>query len=520
MLAPPPSNPVPTPVLVQPPSNPVPTPVLVQPPSNPIPTPVPVPPPSNPPTVENFLDDPAIAQELVNLAAILQNPTPTNTNLSPSSGAPTTSESNTSILSGTEIIRASVNTALKTGNIERATILIDRLFSEQFQQYLSPNNLSRELLSISELQKRLQDIEKATSTKPVIIYVLARAEQLDLILIPPNGELIYRSVPDAPRENVLAEARNFRNELTNPIRRSENSYFQTAQQLYNWIIAPLAADLQRLEIDTLVFSLDGGLRSLPVAALHDGQQFLVENYSMALIPSVNLVDTTYQSLKNARLLAMGASEFEELPPLPAVPVEVSTITSEWEGAAFLNKAFTLENLKLQRAQFPYPIIHLATHGEFQPGAIDNSYIQLWDDKLRLDDLRQLGWNNPPVVLLVLSACQTALGDEQAELGFGGLAVQAGVKSALASLWYVSDEGTLALMANFYNYLDNVPIKAEALRQAQIAMLKGEVRIEDGVLVVTGVPGGIPLPPELSYIGNRILSHPYYWSAFTTIGSPW
>jgi CHAT domain-containing protein len=241
---------------------------------------------------------------------------------------------------------------------------------------------------------------------------------------------------------------------------------------------------------------------------------------MSLIPSVNLVDTTYQSLKNARILAMGASEFEELPPLPAVPVEVATITSLWEGASFLNKTFTLDNLKLQRAQFAYPIIHLATHGEFQPGAIDNSYIQLWNEKLQLSDLRQLGWNNPPVELLVLSACQTALGDEQAELGFGGLAVQAGVKSAVASLWYVSDEGTLALMSSFYNYLENVPIKAEALRQAQIAMLKGEARIEDGVLIFPGESGRVTLPPELSYIESRNLSDPYYWSAFTTIGSPW
>ena len=357
-------------------------------------------------------------------------------------------------------------------------------------------------------------------TKPTIIYVLARAEQLDLILIPPNGDLIYRSVPDASRETILEVARKLRVEITSPIRRIGKNYLQPAQQLYEWIITPLAEDLQRLEIDTLVFSLDGGLRSLPVAALHDGEEFLVENYSMALIPSVNLVDTTYQSVKNARVLAMGASKFEELPPLPAVPVEVSTITSQRSGSAFLNEAFTEENLRQQRSRFPYPIIHLATHGEFQPGAIGNSYIQLWNSQLRLDNLRELGWNQPPVELLVLSACQTALGDEDAELGFAGLAVQAGVKSALASLWYVSDEGTLALMSSFYHYLENVEIKAEALRQAQVAMLKGEARIEDGVLVFPGMPGGIPLPPELSYLGTRDLSHPYFWSAFTTIGSPW
>ncbi|MFB8788770.1 MAG: CHAT domain-containing protein [Potamolinea sp.] len=104
---------------------------------------------------------------------------------------------------------------------------------------------------------------------------------------------------------------------------------------------------------------------------------------------------------------------------------------------------------------------------------------MWDTQLRLDQVRQLGWNNPAVDLLVLSACRTALGDEKAELGFGGLAVSSGVKSALASLWYVSDQGTLALMTEFYQQLKTAPIKAEALRQAQISMIKKQVRIENG-----------------------------------------
>jgi CHAT domain-containing protein len=143
---------------------------------------------------------------------------------------------------------------------------------------------------------------------------------------------------------------------------------------------------------------------------------------------------------------------------------------------------------------------------------------LWDTKLRLDQLRQLGWNNPPVELLVLSACRTALGDEQAELGFAGFAVLAGVKSALASLWYVSDQGTLGLMTEFYEQLNNAPIKAEALRQAQLAMIRGEVRLEDGQLRTP--KADIPLPPELLSLGNQKLAHPYYWSAFTMIGNPW
>jgi CHAT domain-containing protein len=133
-------------------------------------------------------------------------------------------------------------------------------------------------------------------------------------------------------------------------------------------------------------------------------------------------------------------------------------------------------------------------------------------------LPSLGWTKPPVDLLVLSACRTAVGDEQVELGFAGLAVQAGVKSVLASLWGVNDEGTLGLMSEFYQQLKVAPVKAEALRQAQLAMLKGEVRIEAGELVTS--EGRLPLPPELARVGDQSLTHPFYWGAFTLIGNPW
>jgi CHAT domain-containing protein len=111
-----------------------------------------------------------------------------------------------------------------------------------------------------------------------------------------------------------------------------------------------------------------------------------------------------------------------------------------------------------------------------------------------------------------------LGDEQAELGFAGFAVVAGVKSVLASLWYVSDRGTLGLMTEFYEQLNSAPIKAEALRQTQLAMLKGQVRLEGGKLRISRAE--IALPPELAEQGNQTLEHPYYWAAFTMIGNPW
>jgi CHAT domain-containing protein len=237
------------------------------------------------------------------------------------------------------------------------------------------------------------------------------------------------------------------------------------------------------------------------------------------MPSLTLTDTRYKDIKNSQILAMGASQFVEQKPLPAVPLELSTITdSVWQGEFFLNEAFTLENLKAQRQQQPFGIIHLATHASFQAGSSSNSYIQLWDSKLRLNQLRQLGWNNPPVELLVLSACQTALGNHDAELGFAGLAVQAGVKSTLGSLWFVSDEGTLGLMTEMYQQLKQAPIKGEALRQTQLAMLKGQVYFKGSQLVTSRQ--SVPLSGELAEIGDKSFEHPYFWAAFTLVGNPW
>jgi CHAT domain-containing protein len=342
------------------------------------------------------------------------------------------------------------------------------------------------------------------------------SDPLEVLLITDRGKPIVKRVRNATRSQVVKVAQEFRNDLTS---RRSRAYLASAKQLYRWFVAPLEEDLRSQEIKNLVFIMDTGLRSLPLAALHDGSDFIIANYSVGLMPSLSLTDTRYANVKNEQVLAMGASRFSDQNPLPAVSTELSVITQQlWTGRSFLNEAFTLENLQQARAQQPFGIVHLATHAEFQPGMPNNSYIQLWNTKLTLNQLRQFGLNNPSVELLVLSACRTALGDKNAELGFAGLAVQAGVKSGLGSLWYVNDEGTLAFMTEFYEQLKQAPIKAEALRQAQLAMLKGNVRLEGETLMTTR--NKFPLPPELAQLGSPDLSHPYYWSAFTMIGNPW
>ena len=420
-------------------------------------------------------------------------------------------------LEATPIQYADIEIQLDSGSVDKAVTFVDNLFTQQLTGY-TRQDYNTNLQPTQQFQAQLTEIERQTGKKTAIIYVLSRPDQLDLILVPPNGKLIYKSVSEATSTKLLKTVGRFKRAVANA-RSSNQSYLAPAQQLYNWTIAPLKPDLEKLGIDVLVFSMDQGLRSLPIAALHNGEQFLAEEYSLGLIPSIILTDTRYQSLRSAKVLAFGADKFTDFSPLPGVSIELSTITERWPGKAFLNQEFTLDNLKSQRRESPFAIVHLATHAEFRAGTPSNSYIQLWGDKkLRLDQLRRLGWNNPPVELLVLSACRTALGDESAELGFAGLAVQAGVKSALASLWHVSDEGTLALMTEFYTHLRSAPIKAEALQQAQIAMIRGKVGIKDGRL--RGAVGDLSLPPELGQSPEKTLSHPYYWSGFTMVGSPW
>ncbi|MFN6461157.1 MAG: CHAT domain-containing protein [Nostoc sp. DedVER02] len=418
--------------------------------------------------------------------------------------------------------------------IDTAFAEVDEQATRQFDQYLGQSRGSS-LKSLADARATLAEIQAKTGVKPAIIYaqftpsskISAKDKDiLDLVIVTAEGKPIRKRLPGVTRAKVLRVAQKFYNEISDVNKAATTSYLISAQQLYKWLILPQEAELQKQGIKNLAFVMDAGLRSIPLAALHDGKQFLIEKYSLGMLPSLSLTDTSYVDIKNSQLLAMGASEFtkdQNQNPLQAVPLEVSTIIQKlWRGKFLLNKDFTLKNLKGQRQQNPYGMIHLATHVDFVSGDSSKSYIQLYDTKLRLDQVRQLGWNKPPVELLVLSACKSAFGDEQAELGFAGLAIQTGVKSAIASLWYVSDAGTLGLMTEFYNELKTAPIKAEALRQAQLAMIQGKVRIEGNQL--TGVKQGISLPPQMAtYLKQNIvgnLSHPFYWAPFTMIGSPW
>jgi CHAT domain-containing protein len=407
--------------------------------------------------------------------------------------------------------------------------------------------------TLDDASEILQQIEKATGVKPALIYLSfvpvevasntstgnnkstkvlntvgeSDRDQLEIIVVTGKGNPIRKRIDGTTRANVLQVAQEYRDQIVNPQNRDTQGYLQPSQQLYKWIIAPLEADLQERGINNLVFLPDIGLRTTPFAALHDGKQFIVEKYSIGLMPSLSLTNTLYTDIRKSQVLALGISQSTQgQQPLPAVPVELSTLVSQlWPGKLLLDKQATLGNLKMIRRQQPFGIIHLATHADFIPGPLSNSYIQLWEDKLRLNQIRQLRLNEPQVEMMVLSACRTALGDEQAEIGFAGLAVLAGVKTSIASLWAVNDAGTATLMTKFYESLKTAPIRAEALRQAQVAMAKGQLYIKDGRVEGLAAARGLVLPAQSVENVNEDedtiqLSHPYYWAAFTMVGNPW
>jgi CHAT domain-containing protein len=418
-----------------------------------------------------------------------------------------------------------VTPTMSDSELVESVMAMENRIEGEYERYFG-QNLAEVTQTPTDIGQTLTRISEQNGSKAAVIWVIPRETHLHLVLITPNGQPIMRDLYDVPRELITNTVQGFHRAISRP---TAGNYLSTAQKLHQWIIEPLEAEyLKPQNIDTILFCLGDGIRGLALSALHDGDQFLVEKYNLTTIPAFNLIQTDYANIQQGQLLAMGASEFTDLSPLPGVPIELSNIVWElrsnrntrnlWQGRSLLNEDFTLENVNAILANQAFEMIHIATHAEFKAGAPENSYIQFWDSQLNLAQARQVRWNPTMLELLVLSACETAVGDANAEMGFAGLALQMGVKSAVASLWSVSDAGTLALMSEFYRQLALKPTKAAALRQAQLNMLNGEVRFENNRLRISR--GEIPLPEDLSEFVGDDLRHPFYWAGFTMISSPW
>ncbi len=338
--------------------------------------------------------------------------------------------------------------------------------------------------------------------RAAVIYPILLDDQLAIITSFPQPataterELRYykTAVPRSDIEEILETLRDDLDQET-----TSELALPKLQRVYDWLVRPIAADLAKSPVETLVFVLDGSLRNIPMAALHDGNQFLIEQYSIALTPGLQLISP--RSLKQEPLSVLAAglnAERDDFPPLPYVERELQTIQSELPHQVLFNQAFTKQSFQQRLTSASFPIVHLATHGKFG-GTAGETFILTWDGKLTIDQLSNTLQSSElsrtqPLELLVLSACETATGDDRAALGLAGVAVRSGARSTVASLWAINDQATATLMGKFYSELAQLNqtgiSKAEALRRAQLSILND---------------------PQYQ-------KQPYFWAAFVLIGN--
>ncbi len=321
-----------------------------------------------------------------------------------------------------------------------------------------------------------------------VIYPIILKDGLAVILkLPEPDNLRYYIDHNISEAQVDEAVKNFRNVL----RRRSTSISKVkkeSQQIYDWLIRPFEEELDsnpsgdQRPIKTLVFVLDGSLRNVPVAALYDGKQYLIERYAVAVTPGLQLVDPKALPRQQIRALIAGATNApsfkkEGLGPIDNVAFELTKIGEQVNRSQKLeNQEFIKENLQNQLTAASFNVVHIATHGQFSSNP-EQTFILDWDERIKVKDLDNLlRMSDPsgttPIELLLLSACQTATGDKRAALGLAGIAIRAGARSTLATLWQVNDASTAEFMNQFYQQLNNPQLtKAEALRNTQLAFLK-------------------------------------------------
>jgi CHAT domain-containing protein len=335
---------------------------------------------------------------------------------------------------------------------------------------------------------RARGIEQV-SARTAVIYPVPLTDRLELVVS--IGEAIHQVTVPVGFAELDREARALRALLE---KRTTYQYLPHARRLYDRIIRPLEAILTHASVDTLVLIPDRPLRNIPLAALNDGKDFLVAKFAIAIAPSLTLVEPTPLRTEHAVVLASGLTEsVQGFAALPYVGSELESFRNLRIGTTLRDQSFTTTNLERELSTRPYSVVHLASHAQFNADS-RRSFLLTYDGRLTIDRLedhmKQNRYRDAPVELLFLSACQTAAGDERAALGLAGVAVKAGARSALASLWHINDQASSLLVSEFYRQLGEPGVsKAEALRRAQVSLLS-----------------------DLRY------RHPGYWSPFLVIGN--
>ena len=387
-----------------------------------------------------------------------------------------------------QLLSAEVEPAQKQANLREVLEVLELLKIAELQNFFGDDCVDV-AQSIVEADGQLTDRNAAA------VYSIILGDRTELIVRLADGSLLQRTV-NLSQTELETQVDEFRRLLE---KRGTNEYLTYSQSLYRSLFEPIATALKAADPQTLVFIQDGVLRKIPMAALHNGSRFLIEDYAIATTPSLQL--TSQSDLKKDEINALILGLTVARPPFAAlagVAEETQDVYNRLGGEVLLDREFTLENFEAELGNDAYSIVHMATHGRFGVDS-DTTFLLAYDDKITIDTIDTLLRSRTvrsgsarlqPIELLTLSACQTAAGDNRAALGIAGVAVRAGAKSALASLWFINDASTVALIDTFYTELSKPGVtKAQALQRAQIEA-----------------------------INDYAYEHPAVWSPFIMIGN--
>ncbi len=378
------------------------------------------------------------------------------------------------------LLKAEPGKEVSQANLEGGRKVIESL------QLAELNNFFREAC----LDAQAVNIE-SIDPQAAVIYPIILSDRLEVILSLPHKPLKHyqADISQVELEKIIAQLRY------DIVVRSRRNFYSPASKLYDLLIRPALEDLANSQIKTLVFVPDGAFRSIPLGTLYDGQKFLIEDYSIALTPGLQLLAPhPLEQIKLKTITAGLTKSRQGFSPLNYVDSELKEIEKMVDGVTLLNQNFTAKALRQEIKFTDYPIVHIATHGQFS-STLEDTFLLTWDERININELDSiLQTRNPSqdkaIELLVLSACETASGDKWAALGLAGMAVRAGARSTLATLWSVNDRATAKLMSDFYHELADKKLpKADAVRQAQLSLLH-----------------------------SSWYKHPFYWAPYVLLGN--
>jgi CHAT domain-containing protein/tetratricopeptide (TPR) repeat protein len=405
---------------------------------------------------------------------------------------------------------------------------------------IDPAALAKE---VSKLQKTLKYLDETEGNKHAALHYMLYEGLISVILTTPSSQSVKQTEIDEKEFNLLIM--NYRNltlklgdvrhKIREKVKRGQKlletpdytlekkltkEKKEIEKKLYDAIFKPVDQELKKYGATNLVISLDGVLRYIPLPALWDGKNYLVQRYRISLITPFSLKNIKDEPLKEKKILGFGASRGGQgFAPLPYVGREIRSIVKDEEkgyyglikGKAFIDNDFTRDTMVEQLKSRSYPLVHISSHFKFSPGDETKNHLLLGDGStMRLSEIRRMGKLFDNVKLLVLSACQTGVGGNGEEIdGFGELAQQSGAKSVIASLWPVADESTKELMVNFYRIMKKGKVsgKIEALRQAQL-----ELAGLDDLLQKDKSKGRQASRQKTKYASS------YFWGPFIMIGN--